>query len=162
MTVLIVVAIVIVVILTGVAGRLHWKLYQINRSRSLAMEAYHLELQKKRKHSLNSVVVIARALLEGQVTLTEACMRISVLLESLGLSVEEKAHYVSFYKLAEAASHIPILDEWKALPSKDKRRLDAEREAYESEFRDFVIPAAQRIISKKKDYEGHLAALAAR
>lgn len=159
MILFVVVGAVIVLALAVIAGYLHWQLYKVNRASCRAREGYQRELQKKRRHSLTSITVIARALLEGQVTLTEACMRISVLLESLNLSVEEKDHYVSFYKLAQATSYIPILDDWKALPRKDKRRLDVEREAHEAEYRDFVISAAQRIVSKKKDYEDHIETL---
>ena len=47
-----------------------------------------------------------------------------------------------FEKLAEATSHIPILEDWQALERSKQRQLTSERLAVEQQFKEFVRTSA--------------------
>ena len=96
-----------------------------------------------------SIQVLAQGLKEEQLTGTEAAIRISVLLEFLGVDEHVREDYSVFFQLAEATAHIPMLDKWKQLSTKDKLKYDAERQAIESKYKDFIQDAAQRIIGQQ-------------
>lgn len=146
----------IIAVLAGVALWLHWKLYLMGKKRNRLLQEQARELAVKRERSLNSILVLARGMLEDQVTLTEASIRISVLMEGLQLPESERSHYMVFYKLAEATAHIPILDKWKALSREEKKSFDREREKHEDRFRDFLMPAAQRLVQQESFFRQHL------
>jgi len=150
----------VIVTLVTVAGYYHWRLFEVEKQRKRVQAEAHDALVKKRKYSLDSIIVILRAMLEGQVTLTEASIRVSVLIGVLDLPQAELEKYVAFSKLAQATSHIPILDEWKALPKADKTRLDKERRVHEEKYHDFLCSAAEHLLSKQDDYRRHLGSLA--
>ena len=65
-------------------------------------------------------------------------MRIAWLSQQIKLSDTEAQQVSVFQQLAQATSHLPILDDWKALSKSDKRRLNRERESIESNFREFI------------------------
>jgi len=152
-------AAVVVFILAGIALYLHWQLYNQKRKVDSLLAEQQKVLLTQRMSSLDSIMVLANALLEGQVTLTEASIRISVLMEALVLPSNEKQNYISFYKLAEATAHIPILEGWKALSRQDKKRFDKEREQQEKIFHDFLVSAAKRLIVSREAYQRHIAQL---
>jgi len=142
---LIVVAILIIVVLSGIAAFLHWKLYKLKQLRK------HSESSsaKNREKNLDSIVFIAQALLQNQVTPTEASIRISVLAESLTLGDADKEALSAFYQLASATSHIPILDDWQALSKQEKRDYDKERLKQEALFSDYVTKSAEFVVAEK-------------
>lgn len=78
-----------------------------------------------------SIALLAQAMGQGQVSRTEAAIRISALARSLPLTEAERAVYRPFDELAAAAAHIPILDAWRELPRRSQNRFDAERRALE-------------------------------
>ena len=76
-----------------------------------------------------SIQIIARALVQKDLTETEAAMRIGFLSQKVIASEEEATLFSVFQQLAEATSHIPILDDWVMLERSEKRRLTAQRES---------------------------------
>ncbi|WP_045860190.1 DUF2489 domain-containing protein [Teredinibacter purpureus] len=156
---LMVVATAIVVLLVGVAGFLHWKLYWQNVRRDKALGEEKKRVLENRKEALKSIVILARGFLAEQVSATEVSIRISVLLEALALPDKEKEDFVSFYKLAEATSHIPILAAWKALSKKEQRQFDKERMKHEEQYHDFIVAGAERVLSKESDFFAHIETL---
>lgn len=159
MSYLVISGVVVIVVLSAIAIFYHWKLYLVNKQRQQLEAEQRTALFEKRKQALNSIVVLSRAMLEGQVTLTEASIRISVLIGILNLPQQELDNYVAFGKLAEATAHIPILDDWQALPADDKKRLDKERIKHEKKYSDFLHSAAEKLISSQEVYRAHVASL---
>lgn len=91
--------------------------------------------------------LLAGAMLEQQVTLTEGCQRISYLLGQLETGDDfPEAEVRVFFQVAEATAPLPILDAWQALDCGRKRACTRERRRIEAEFRDFVMIAALRIL----------------
>ena len=101
----------------------------------------------KRADNQNSIDIIARCLLQEQVTLTEAAIRISTLARSLSPALVEQQFYLPFDALAKATSHIPILDSWQQLPREQKKQFSIERESIEQAHKQRVLDAAQQLIT---------------
>lgn len=128
---------------------------------------YCLELRKARKRQAQqlaeleaaadaqrdrvntSIQIIAKTLLDEGVGLTEASLRIRVLLDSLQVEDTVKNEFVAFYKVADQTSHIPILQDWKKLSRKEKFAFEKEMARVEAEYRDFALDAAKRILGRK-------------
>ncbi|MGB0449591.1 MAG: DUF2489 domain-containing protein, partial [Porticoccaceae bacterium] len=113
------------------AGYLGYKLRQQGIVAEQAEKQLAEELATKESSARQSVQIIARALVQKDLTETEAAMRIAWLSQQIKLSEDEAQQVSVFQQLAVATSHIPILDDWKALSKSEKRRLDAERESIE-------------------------------
>src|SRR5690606_2972207 len=95
-----------------------------------------------------SIQILAMATQKEELTLTEASIRISVLLDSLDVSDGVRTEFSACYQLRERTAHIPILTAWKSLDRKQQKEFDIERLRYEATFGDFVMDAAKRIESR--------------
>ncbi|NNC54191.1 MAG: DUF2489 domain-containing protein [Pseudomonadales bacterium] len=97
--------------------------------------------------SRESIHVIARCLLQKQVSSTEAAIRITALAQGLPAPEQRASSYAAFAELAGATAHIPILDDWKALDKKQKHRFDAERAEIEQSHETRVMEAAKALVT---------------
>ena len=142
---LLAVAIVIITILTVIAAWLQYRVHKLKRSQKerLATQARDASVQRERVN--RSIQIIAKAVGHEDITLTEASIRISVLMDSLGVEEPVREEFSAFYQLAEANSHIPILDEWRKLTPRQQFALDQQRLREETHYHEFIIDAAQRI-----------------
>lgn len=144
------IAIVVVLVLFAVALYLHWLLYKQRLKHDEGVRVLAALQKEKRKRTKNSIVVLVKGALEGQVTLTEACIRISKLMESINFIEENDEDYKVFSQLTQATSHIPILDEWQKLSKKEKQAYDKQREKIERKYQDFVESAMHRLLKDER------------
>lgn len=142
---LIALAVLIVLALALVAAVLQYRVYQQNKARAVRLDQQAQEQRAQRERVNKSIQVIASSVHSDDITLTEASIRIRVLLDSLGVPDSVREEFAAFYELAEATEHIPILDDWKALPTKKKLAFDRERVTQEQFFEKRVLEAAKRI-----------------
>ena len=89
-----------------------------------------------------SVQIIARALLQKDLSDTEAAMRIAFLSQKIIATQGELESFKVFQQLAEATAYIPILEDWGLLERSEQRRLTAEREKIEKDYSEFVTVGA--------------------
>lgn len=139
---------VIVVVLSGVAIFLHWRLHKVKKqikTRQADAERQHM---LGRQQLNQSIQIICRALLDGQVEYAEASLRVSKLMDQLAVNGPAREEFVAFDKMAQAISHIPILDAWKQLPKAQKKEFTSQIEQQEQLLGDFVRDAAQRMIGR--------------
>lgn len=147
-TVFIATAVLIVFALAVYAGWLHYRLWfhkrqanGVDRERNQTRhnpDPQRVELKK-------SIYLLADAMLDEKMTITEGCMRICAMANHLDDREQFLLEYGVLYRVAEDTAHIPILDDWKALGNEEKRRLDMERRAIEQKYNDAVLDAAQRV-----------------
>ncbi|GAB3107110.1 DUF2489 domain-containing protein [Aestuariicella hydrocarbonica] len=139
----------IVFALAAVAVYYRLKLRTMQQHQQAQLEQLKKQGQQQRGRINKSIQIIAQGLLDDQLSLTEGSIRIKVLLD--GLAVEEgvQEEFAAFYHLAAATDHIPILEAWKALNTRKKLEFDQQRQQLESDHREFVIDAAQRILGKQ-------------
>lgn len=144
------VAIIIVLTLSIVAGYYLHRLHQLRTRQRAQLDELEAKSRAQRERVNTSIQVIASSVgRRDELSLTEASLRISVLLDSLGVDESVREEYSAFYQLRDAAAHIPILDEWKRLPSIERRKLTKERIKLEKTYGAFVLAAAERIIGQQ-------------
>ncbi|MDG1165046.1 MAG: DUF2489 domain-containing protein [Porticoccaceae bacterium] len=140
---------VLVVGLALYAGYLFLQL-RVQASRvSEAQAELNVELHGKNLEARQSIQIIARALLQKDLTDTEAAMRIAYLAQQVSATEDEAEQFTVFQQLAEATSHIPILEDWQMLEKSEKRRLNKERAAIELTYAEFIQAGAERLIKIK-------------
>ena len=140
-----VLGIVVIVVLSVVAWRL-WK--QVWRAEA-TLEEKRKEAQenqiKRLDHIHESVNVIASALLDDQVRVAEACIRMAVLLDNLPLSCDSKHRFAPIFEVYNRSQHIPTHSKWNELDKKERRKFEHELFALESELGDKAKEAAKYI-----------------
>ncbi|MGH1441652.1 MAG: DUF2489 domain-containing protein [Cellvibrionaceae bacterium] len=136
---------IILIVLSFIAWRLQSRVSAMENTKAEQQQELE-ELKDNHQQYLNSSIqILAQGIVDDQLTLTEGAIRISVLLDNLKIDDQQREQYSAFFQLAEATSHIPILEGWKKLPKKEKANFDKERMATEEKFKDFVVDAAKRI-----------------
>lgn len=147
--ILVMLAILIVIALAAVAGYYLWQVHLLNQKRKAQMDALKQAGMEQRVRVNKSIQVIAQAITEDQMTLTEGAIRLRVLMDGISVSDDQREEFSAFFQLAAATEHIPILDAWKALSTKKKLEFDSERERIEADYKDFVMDAARRVLGRE-------------
>ncbi len=149
LSIVIMLGVLIVLVLALIAGRLVYKVYLQKKDHALKLQAQEAENQKaqieQRQWINKSIQILAQAVHKDELTLTEASIRISGLLDSLDVQADIKTEFSAFYQLREKTSHIPYLEAWQHLSNAEQKKFDLERLRYEATFNDFVMDAAKRI-----------------
>jgi hypothetical protein len=143
--ILLVIGLIIVSILAAIAGVLLYKVHKQNQAQRLLLAEKEQAIREQRAHINRSIQILAQASQSEDLTLTEASIRISVLLDSLGVGDDVREEFSAFYQLRSLTEHIPILDGWKKLSRKEQMQFDLQRMKHEASYRDFVLDAAGRI-----------------
>ncbi|WP_323844471.1 DUF2489 domain-containing protein [Microbulbifer magnicolonia] len=145
---LLLVAALIVFALAVVAGYYLRKLNVAQRQQAQQLAELEQAAADQRQRVNDSIQIIARTLLDDGVGLTEASIRIRVLLDALQVEQGVREEFVAFYTIAEKTSHIPILQDWKKLPRKKQFQFELEMARIEEEYKDFALDAARRILGR--------------
>ena len=139
----------IITVLGVYAVQVCWQLLQQKKIARQTQAVLKQQRSESRLEHQESIAVLIRCLSQGQVSLTEASIRISGLVKVLDLNDDERKQYQAFDDLAFATSHIPILADWKRLSSKEQYKFTLERETIESQFekriQDAVIAVDQML-----------------
>jgi hypothetical protein len=139
------VGVLLFLVLLGYAILLGYRLIKANKRRKQALNQIEADKAVKDLEARQAIQVIARALLQKDLSDTEAAMRISYLSQQVIATPNEHELFSIFQQLAESTAHIPILDDWIALERSEKHRLTTERERIEQGFREFVRSSAERL-----------------
>ncbi|WP_445357046.1 DUF2489 domain-containing protein [Microbulbifer sp. ANSA002] len=145
---LLVIAALIIFTLAVIAGYYLRKLSAAQKKQAEQLAELEQAAQEQRQRVNDSIQIIARSLLDDGVGLTEASIRIRVLLDALQVEESVREEFVAFYTIAEKTSHIPILKEWKALPRKEQFQYELEMAQVEADYKDFALDAAKRILGR--------------
>ena len=141
----------IILILTCTAIRLQWQVNARNKANTTLLKQQNAAIAAKRADTMNSLNFIARALLEGQVELAEASIRISHLLDHTGIDETRRDTFNVFDQVSKKIAHIPILKEWKALSKTEKQKHLATIASTEEHYRDFSKEAAKDLVAFTTD-----------
>lgn len=121
---LIILAILILVSLTAYAVSLFLKLQKQKKQIQQAKNArYH--------HVVESIDIIARAMLAEQCDFSEGVLRLKPLLDVLG---KKLSAFPAMWALYQVVENMPILEARKQLKRNERMKLDLEREAKEAEL----------------------------
>ncbi len=112
------------------------------------LKAQPVEFQPQSQSQLDaqqSIRVIAQALLQKDLTPTEAAMRIGFLAQQFKPKERQEKSIKIFQSLAMDTSHIPILDAWKALSKDEKTEYEKQRLSIESRHSEAIQTAASTL-----------------
>lgn len=150
---LIVAGLAIIATLSVIAFRLVLKVNRqtkVRKEKLIKQEMANQESQRVHREWLNkSIQILAHGLDNNELSLTEASIRISGLLDVLGVDEKIKMEFSAFYQLTEKTQHIPYLDAWKNLSPAEQNQFDLERIQHEAAYQDFVLDAAKRILDRE-------------
>lgn len=127
---------------------------QLSRAKALKAEQNEREaaamaaLEERHQYLKDSIQLVAGAILHDEkMTLTEGCIRLKVLLENYRPQLLEQEAYAVISEVHDKTSHIPIKDEWQALPKKLKRSYEQEMRELEEIHQDAVNSIARELSS---------------
>jgi hypothetical protein len=144
--------VLIVLVLVIIAVHLLHKLYVLRKLQKKKLEMQTLEnnraLIAQRKSYNKSIQILAGALLQNELTLTEASIRIAGLLDALNVDESVRAEFSALYQLRDATQQIPILQAWAELSAKQQYAFNKERLRHEAVYNDFIVDAIKRIQGK--------------
>lgn len=133
----------VITLLAAYAAALLWKLRRQNMDR----QSQHEEAQTDQAYS---VYTLAKAVHEEGLNLSEAAIRIRVLLDHLLPTDEAESNYPGIHGLYLATRDLPRRLDRQALPRKHRQQLDAKREIEESRFRVRVLDETRELQTRFK------------
>lgn len=140
---LIVLAVLILISLTGYAVHLMLKLrFQKKREQELIEQAKQARKERYLR-IIESIEVITNAMTTEQCNLSEGVLRLKPLLDVLGRKL---SYYTAMWALYKVVENMPILDERKNLKRNERMKLDLEREAKEIELESDIKAECYRLL----------------
>lgn len=143
---LIILAILILLSMAGYAFSLWWKLHQQKKQIKQAKMTRYQSI-------IESIDIIARAMLSEQCDLAEGVLRLKPLLDVLG---KKLSAFSAMWELYQVVEDMPILDERKNLKRNERMRLDLEREAKEAELAEQIKEELQQLLDEVKQFKQEL------
>ncbi len=104
--------------------------------------------EEQRSYLIESITVISKAYgNDDKLSCTEACMRLSTLLEALAPQLLESPEVSVIREVHKRTEHIPIKEEWKALSKQQKWKFSKEMAKLDSEYKAKVLDATRYLIA---------------
>ncbi|MDN3520955.1 DUF2489 domain-containing protein [Halomonas ramblicola] len=116
------------------------------------------EEEQRRAHDncLENLELVASALLQEQVDVTEGAWRCKTLLEILDPRLMERDSFRAFGTVHARTHHLHTHSARLALSPKERFREDKERLAVEDELRPAVLEAARAVLAFRRDWPASL------
>lgn len=102
--------------------------------------------RKHKAYLTESIQIISKGVLEEQCGVTEGCIRLKVLIENIAPHLLQHAELKVIQLMFDKTSHIPMLDDWKALSSLEKDKFLAEMSEVETLYKSDVQSAAHFLL----------------
>lgn len=147
MQLLVIIAALVILALSGYAGWLLGRLWQQRRRRRT--------VERMRRHqALDGLEIIARSLLAEQVNVSEAALRMAVLLDNLPVPAAD-ADLSAIHVLAGACGDLDIGRARQALSAQERDIQDRQREALEARHGAPVREAARQLLANLPQWRLH-------
>ncbi|KAE9539117.1 DUF2489 domain-containing protein [Ursidibacter maritimus] len=143
---LIILAVLILISMAGYAISLLMKLNRQQKQLKQAKNARYINI-------LESIDVIARAMLVEQCDFSEGVLRIKPLLDVLGKKLSQ---FPAMWELYQVVESMPILEERKTLKRNERMKLDLEREAKEAELAEQIKTELQQLLAEMEQFKQEL------
>lgn len=131
----------LVVLLLGLYAAWLWmKVYQ----REVARDEF---LDNRFTAVLRGLEVLARSVVEEQINVTEAALRMSTLLDNLARQPEPSVNLEPIHRLAREAQPLAIGAQREALDPAERERQDQVREELEQQHSEDVVKAARQLLA---------------
>ncbi|WGE70976.1 DUF2489 domain-containing protein [Actinobacillus equuli subsp. haemolyticus] len=140
---LLILAILVVLSMAGYAIYLMLRLRKQNAEQK-ALLAHAKQAQKARfERIIDSIDVIARAMLSEQCDFSEGVLRLKPLLDVLG---KQLSQYPAMWALYQVVENMPILDERKALKRNERMKQDLLRQSKEVELEEQIKTECHQLL----------------
>lgn len=110
------------------------------------------ELRRAHDNCLENLELVANALQQGQVDITEGAWRCKTLLDILDPSLTSRPEFLAFAEVHERTRHLHTHSARQALSPKARFHEDRERLKVEGEWRDAVMKAAVSVLQFRRDW----------
>lgn len=114
------------------------------------------ELRRAHDNCLENLELVASALQQQQVDITEGSWRCKTLLDILDPSLVERPEFHAFGEVHGRTRHLHTHSARQALTPKERFHEDRERLAVEDEMREAVIEAAGAVLRFRRDWPASL------
>ncbi|MFG6136958.1 MULTISPECIES: DUF2489 domain-containing protein [unclassified Halomonas] len=114
------------------------------------------ELRRAHENCLENLELVASALQQEQVDITEGAWRCKTLLDILDPSLVERPEFRAFGEVHGRTRHLHTHSARQALTPKARFQEDRERLAVEDEMRDAVIEAAGAVLRFRREWPASL------
>ncbi|MDF2179739.1 DUF2489 domain-containing protein [Aliiglaciecola sp. CAU 1673] len=140
LTLAVVSAVVIIVALGVYAGRLLYLLHHQQQQQKR-------QLQQRQDYLVSSIRTIAMAVEQQQCELSEASIRLCVLLDNLPAPVNQaySQRFSALYELYSKVQHMPTHKAWSALPKTERRKMEQQRGEFEAELETRILKEAAEL-----------------
>ncbi|MFO7648825.1 MULTISPECIES: DUF2489 domain-containing protein [Halomonas] len=139
-------------IIAGLAAYAFTLWREVRRRRAFRAE----EEQRAHENCLENLELVASALLQEQVDVTEGSWRCKVLLEILDPRLLERDAFRPFGEVHARTRHLHTHDARMALSPKERFKEDRERLVVEDELRGAVLEAARAALEFRRGWPGSL------
>jgi hypothetical protein len=146
--VFLVVALLVIAVLSVVAVRMTRLVRAAERAQQERLAAQAQQQAETRRQRERGLRVIGMALLDDQVGISEACLRLAWLIEALEWSAAERSEYGAILDVAAAVDHIPTHERWQALPATERRDFERQMAEIEAAHADAVREAVRRLLAR--------------
>lgn len=132
-------------IVAGLAFYAHKLRLQV-KSREEAQQAVVI---KAREKTLENIHIVSSALLEGQVDVMEACLRIRVLIDIIEPEWFALEQGRVFEEISRRGDHLATHQARKDLPKQERMKQDVERMSLEAEYQEAALAGARWLLTQK-------------
>ncbi|MDA7746375.1 DUF2489 domain-containing protein [Psychromonas sp.] len=145
------IAVVVIIALAFYAGFLLNKIKtqktQALKAEQAQAEAKQQKIQDRNNNIVESIRFIAKATMQKQCNVSEAAIRLTVLLETLQLEqpIDIAGNYPALTAMFEKVKDMPTHDERKSRPVKEIKILDVRRELFEAEMEEEIIKESAKL-----------------
>ncbi|WP_340148191.1 DUF2489 domain-containing protein [Modicisalibacter xianhensis] len=114
------------------------------------------EVRRANDNCLQSLELLATAMLNDQVDPIEGSLRCKVLLEIIDPALIERSGFRIFGEVHQRTSHLHTHSARRELSPRERMREDRERLAVEDELRDSILQAARNVLDFKQRWPSSL------
>ncbi len=147
------ISVVIIIGLAFYAGILMSKI-KMHKAQNLQREEQQkaqatLKKQQRNDNICESIRFIARATAQKQCNISEAAIRLTVLLETLLLekAIDIEDEYPALSEMFNKVKDMPTHEQRKKVAVKELKRLDMQRQVFEAELEETIIKEASQLES---------------
>lgn len=141
------ISVVIIIGLAFYAGTLISKIKMQTKLNNEQKELQETKQQQRNDDICNSIRTIARATMQKQCNVSEAAIRLTVLLEALlpGKVIDIENEYPALFTLFNHVKDMPTHDKRKDVVSKELKKLDKQRILFENELEEKILEEASQL-----------------
>jgi len=108
--------------------------------------AHALDQQDKKDYLIDSLRVLARTMVDGQLEFSEGCIRIKVLMDHLDATLNKRAEFKVFETMYLATEHMPTHEERKKVDKRFIEKMDQQRFELEKLHKEDILQAAKALL----------------